>query len=80
MKLGIKLPSLFKKGFDSEPEFFNKYLETKIKYYDRKINTNFHDDKVPKEGSQYICLSVILIDSLFRTGIKILQVQKQNDV
>ena len=74
MKLGIKLPSLFKKGFDSESEFFDKYFETKIKYYDRKINTTFHDDKLPKEGSQCICLSVILIDSLFRTGIKILQV------
>ena len=74
MKLGIKLPSLFKKGFDSESEFFDKNFETKIKYYDRKINTTFHDDKLPKEGSQYICLSVILIDSLFRTGIKILQV------
>ena len=24
--------------------------------------------KVPKEGSQYICLPVILIDSVFRTG------------
>ena len=29
---------------------------------------NFHGDKVPKEGSQYICLSVILIDFVFRTG------------
>ena len=26
----------------------------------------FHSDKVPKEGSQCICLSVILIDSVFR--------------
>ena len=30
-----------------------------------KVNTN---DKIPKEGFQCICLSVILIDSVFRTG------------
>ena len=35
--------------------------------YSRKINTNFHNDKIPKEGSQFISLSVILIDSVFRT-------------
>ena len=33
-----------------------------------KISTSFHDNKIPKEGSQFICLSVILIDSVFRMG------------
>ena len=33
-----------------------------------KINTNFHNNKIPKEGSQFICLSVILINFVFRTG------------
>ena len=45
-----------------------KYLKAKIKSYNGKINANFHDNKIPKEGSQFICLSVILIDSVFRTG------------
>ena len=31
------------------------------------MNTNSHDNKIPKEGFQYICLSVILINSVFRT-------------
>ena len=57
-----------KKGFDSEPVYNEKYIKTKIKSYEGSINTDFHGDKVPKEGSQYICLSVILIDSVFRTG------------
>ena len=56
-----------KKGFDSEPAYNEKYTKTKIKSYDAKINTNFRGDKVLKEGSQYICLSKILIDSVFRT-------------
>ena len=33
-----------------------------------KINTNFKINKIPKEGSQCICLSVTLIDSVFKTG------------
>ena len=39
-----------------------------MKYYEGKNNTNFDCDKVPKEGSQCICVSVILIDSVFRIG------------
>ena len=32
-----------------------------------KINTDFHNNKIPKEGSQCICLSVNVINSVFRT-------------
>ena len=43
-----------------------KYVKAKIKSYNGKINTDFHNNKIAKEGSQFICLSVILIDSFFR--------------
>ena len=33
-----------------------------------KSTQNFRNNKIPKEGSQFICLSVILIDSEFKTG------------
>ena len=36
--------------------------------YEGKINTNFHDNKIPKEGSIYICLSVIWLDFIFKMG------------
>ena len=36
--------------------------------YNGKSNTNFHNNKIPKEGSQCIWLSVILIDFVFRAG------------
>ena len=39
-----------------------------MKPYNGKININFRNNKLIKEGSQYICLSVILLDSVFRTG------------
>ena len=52
----------------SEPVYNEKYLKAKVKSYNQKIKSNFHYNKIPKEGSQFICLSVILIDSAFRTG------------
>ena len=63
-----KVKNSLKKDFDSEPVYNEKYLKAKIKSYNGKISTNFHDNKIPKEGSQLICLSVILINSVFRTG------------
>ena len=39
-----------------------------MKFYKRKFGTKSHGDKKLKEGCQCICLSVILIDSIFRTG------------
>ena len=47
-----------------------KYLKAKIKPYNEKINTNFHNNKIPKEDPQYICLSVILLDSFYRIDKK----------
>ena len=55
-----------KQWFDNKPVNNENYLRTKIKSYDEKIGTNFYDNKIPKEGSQCICLSVILVDSIFR--------------
>ena len=63
-----KAISSITKEFDSEPVYNVKYLKAKIKSYNRKINTNFHNNKIPTEHSQLFCLSVILIDSVFRTG------------
>ena len=68
MKFGKKLKNCLKKEFRSEPVYNEKYLKAKIKSYNGKINTNFHDNRIQREGSQFICLSVILINSVFRTG------------
>ena len=73
-KIWEKVKNGIKKEFDSEPVYKEKYLKAKIKSYNGKINTNFHNNKITKEGSQFIGLSVILIDSVFRTGKNYLQV------
>ena len=63
-----KIENGIKKEFDGKPVYNEKYLRAKIKAYNGKINTNFHNNKIPSAGSQFICLSVILIDSVFKTG------------
>ena len=63
-----KVKNSIKKEFDSKPGSNEKYLKAKIKSYNEKINTNFHSNRIPKESSKYICLSVILIHPVFRTG------------
>ena len=63
-KIWDKVRNSMKKGFDSEPVYNEKYLKTKTKSYDENISTNFYCDKVPKEGSQCIFLSIIFIDSV----------------
>ena len=65
-----KVKNSIRKEFDSEPVYNEQYLKTKIKSYKVKINTNFHNNKKPKEGSQCICLLVILNDSFFRIILK----------
>ena len=63
MKLVKEISNIFMKRF-------NRILYTmkisKNKSYNGKINIYFHHKKKPKEGSQYICVSVILIDSVYR--------------
>ena len=63
-----KVKNTIKKEFDSEPVYNEKYVKAKVKSYNGKISTSFYKNKIPKEGSQFICFSVILIDSVFRTG------------
>ena len=56
MKFGRKVSKIIQKEFDSNPVCNVKYIKkTKIKSYNGKINTTFHNNKIPKEGSEYIC-------------------------
>ena len=63
-----KVSYSIRKEFDTNPVYDEKYLKAKTKSHSGKSSTNFHDNKMPKEGSKLVCLSVILIDSVFRTG------------
>ena len=47
-----------------------------MKLCHKKINTNSHNNKILEEGSQCICLSYILIDSVYRGKIILKLFQK----
>ena len=57
-----KVSYIIKKEFESEPVYNEKSLKTKLKSFNLKINTNSHNNFIPKESPQCICLSVTLID------------------
>ena len=46
-----KVSNIIKKEFDSKPVYNEKYIKTKIISYNGKINTNFDNNKIPREGS-----------------------------
>ena len=53
-KISDKVSNSIKKEYDNETVYNGKYLKTKTKFYNNKINTIFHTDKVPKEDSRCI--------------------------
>ena len=57
--------NIIPKIFDRNPVYNEKYIKTKIKSYNGKINTTFYN-KTPKEGCEYICLTVIFVDLVYR--------------
>ena len=63
-KIWEKIKNSFKEEFGSEPMYNEKYLKAKIKSYNRKIDTNFHNNEISNEGSQFTCLLVIFIGQI----------------
>ena len=63
-----KVKNSIKNEFDSEPVYNEKYLKAKTKSYNGRIHAKFYNNKITKEGFQFICLSVILMYSVFRTA------------
>ena len=61
-----KVSNIIIKEFNSKPMYNEKYLKTKMTCYNGKTNTNIHNNKTQKEGSQCIFLSVILTASVYR--------------
>ena len=71
-KIWEKVGNLLNIEFGSEPVYgdVDKYIKTKIKTYRNKVNTNFQGQKVPKEDTSYKCISLIMLDSVFRVNKK----------
>ena len=63
-----RLRNLLNINFDSEAVYGDneKYIKTKIKIYEDKVNTNFQGKKLPKENTAYKCLSLVMLDPVVR--------------
>ena len=71
-KIWEKISNLMNVEFDSEPVYGDndKYIKTKIKMYEDRVNTNFQGKKGPKEDTSYKCLLLIMLDSVIRVNKK----------
>ena len=71
-KIWEKISNLMNIEFGSEPGYGDndKYIKTKMKMYEDKVDTNFQGKKVPKENASYMCLSLIMLDSVIRVNKK----------
>ena len=56
--------------FDNEAVYDDndKYIETKLKSYRDKVNTDFQGNKILKESASCKCLSQIMLDSVVRAN------------
>ena len=59
-----KISKLLKKRFDSRSVWDNKYIKTKIKIYNNKMDRNFHRNEMPKHNEYCDYLSAVLLDSV----------------
>ena len=69
-KIWERVSSLMNIKFDSEAVYDDndKYIETKLKSYRDKVNTDFQGNKIPKESASCKCLSLIMLDSVVRAN------------
>ena len=65
-KIWKKISNLMNIEFNSEPVYGDndKYIKTKTKMYEDRVNTYFQGKKVPKENASYNCISLIALDSV----------------
>ena len=66
MKPEIKSVTVLKKDFTVIQSTMKKYLKTKIKPYEGKINAGFYNYGMAEEGYHRVFLSVTLIDFVFK--------------
>ena len=69
-KIWETIEGLMKKTFESKPVYGEdvKCIKTKIRTYAGSVIRNFHNKKMPKEKALCKCLSIIMIDSVFKAN------------
>ena len=56
--------------FHSDPIYDDSYIKTKVKTFSDMIKTLFDGDEIPKERTEYVCITCISIDSVLKVDKK----------
>ena len=51
---------------------FEKHIKAKVKEFNGVVNTNFWDNKVPKEGVNHTCIACVSVDSVMKMKKRII--------
>ena len=74
IRIWKKISELIGKKFSSKFVWYNKCINSKIKSYKDSVITNFQGEgenkKVPNDDLSCKCLSLIMLDSVIKTGKK----------
>ena len=65
-----KIKSVLNIRFHSEPIYDDNYVKTKVKTFNKMINTLFSGNKSPEERINYVCFAAVCIDSVLRVDKK----------
>ena len=65
-----KIKNILNVKFHSQAIYDDKYIKTKVKTFNKMINTLFSGDELPKERTHYVCIAAICIDSVLRADTK----------
>ena len=71
-KIRRRVSNLISIEFESEVVYgdIDKYIKTKIKMYENKVNRSFQGKEVLKKNALYDCLSLITLDSVINVSEK----------
>ena len=69
LRIFLQKKNAYRRGID-KTRCMSFLIKDKLKVYDKKINTDFHDNKMPKKSSECIWLSVILLDFVYKKDKK----------
>ena len=67
-----KIKSTLNIKLHSQSIYHQKYIKTKVKTFNKMIDTLFSGDKIPKERIHYICSPAVCIDSVLKKDKKII--------
>lgn len=69
-KIWNKIKELTGRKLHNKPIYDSKYIKTKIKTLNNVNITYFHNEKIPKENTRYVCLAIITVDSIMKMNKK----------